>query len=324
MRLQLNPFIRGYRDFTVDRVLAITDDCEDRPILYRPLHDSQRHLRDVELHMCPCMFCDDFAIVAIGHSVSADLQERCLGCGTVRAILYAISADDFGTPVHVGDAYSADEARELVRRLTFETGHFNRCWEISSQHVSKKAMRYLEALSYESAPPGLLFEAFRVPPNRAIGCKLMNTPWTDNVLEQAAGLTQQLLRHSHLLAGVPDSLVRVLHSAATTDTRILILDPHASMLAGLLIDDDWMHPAHAQATELAHGPAIQQPVRELECSCCGGVTIGRQWWKREPGFEICTRCVALLQKLSIPFAEMTETYGNEGVHYNCTIMLVDD
>lgn len=38
----------------------------------------------------------------------------------------------------------AEAAENLVKRLTFETGHLSRCWEISSEHLPKEALDYLE------------------------------------------------------------------------------------------------------------------------------------------------------------------------------------
>ena len=39
------------------------------------------------------------------------------------AVVHTRSGDDFdGRPVHIGDTYSAEAAREVVQRLSFETG----------------------------------------------------------------------------------------------------------------------------------------------------------------------------------------------------------
>jgi hypothetical protein len=308
-------FVRGYRNFSIDRVLMITDE-DDRPPRYRPLHESQRHLRDDELEMLPCIFCDDFALVAVGQPVSRELQTQCPDSGVVRDILYQITADNFGTPVHVGDLYFSSEAREVARSLTFDTGCFSRCWEISSRHLPRKAFRYLQVLASEGSPPEVLFEAFHS--GRAVGCKLCCTPWRADLPPELEGTNSLELRHQQLLAGVPDSLVHVLHLAGVADTRILIFDPDAKVLPGLRIDRDWISPYRASAAKVVHGTPHEEAVRPLLCSLCGALTIGRQWLNREAGYGICATCVEWLRQRSTPPVEMLQTYGHEGVHFHCT------
>lgn len=42
---QLNPFIRGYESFRIERNLQITDEGDNLPC-YRALHETQQHLPD--------------------------------------------------------------------------------------------------------------------------------------------------------------------------------------------------------------------------------------------------------------------------------------
>ena len=143
--------------------------------------------------------------------------------------------DDNGTTRHIGDTQTLEAAREVVRRLSFETGHYSRCWEISSAHVTEGAMRYLEDMAATETPNGLLFVAFHIPCSPAIGVKLIATPWASANLLQIEGITAEQLRQEHLAQGVPPSLVEVLHQAATADVRILILDGDAATLNGLAL-----------------------------------------------------------------------------------------
>lgn len=123
----------------------------------------------------------------------------------------------------------------MVQQLTFETGHYSRCWEISTAHPTNQASQFLADLADSGKPTGLMFDAFRVPGCFAVGCKLYCTPWTDQNLAAFDGSTATQLRVEQFDAGVPESLVRVLHFAALADTRLLIFDPDASELAGLPI-----------------------------------------------------------------------------------------
>jgi hypothetical protein len=232
-----NPFVRGYQDLSVHRLLAITyeDDC---PPTYLPLHASQTHLRDDQVQRFPCVFCDDFALITEGQTVPDELDEQCQGTGVVRAVLYAVMADDFGTPIHVGDTYSEEAAREVVRRLTFETGHYSRCWEISSGHLPEATRQYLEDLARARTVTGLLFEAFLVPDSDAVGVKLIATPWTDGNLQKVEGRDAQALHNEQVDACVPEPLIAVMQLAALADVRLLIFDPNAPVLAGLPLYDD--------------------------------------------------------------------------------------
>ena len=237
MNPKTNPFIRGYSGLSIQRLVAIhyEDDC---PLSYLPLHESQSHLRDAEIARFECVFCDDFALISEGQNVPAELGDRCPSHGVALIVVYAVMADDAGQPLHVGDTYSHEAAREIVRRLTFETGHYSRCWEISAGHVTEDAMRYLEDLADTSTPTGLLFEAFRIPDSDAVGIKLIATPWTSEHLETVDGQNAEQLRREHERSGVPAPFLSVLHLAAMADIRILIFDPNAQVLNCLPLYDD--------------------------------------------------------------------------------------
>ncbi|ENO99066.1 hypothetical protein C667_00360 [Thauera phenylacetica B4P] len=232
-----NPFLRGYQKLRIDRTLCITteDDC---PPVWRPLHPSQAHLPNDQIALFPCVFNNDFALITEGQDIPEDLEARCQTEGVVRTVVYAVSGDDSGQPVHVGDTYSAEAAREVVRRLSFETGFYSRCWEISSAHLTAEAGRFLAELADIATPSGLLFVAFRIPYSPAIGVKLIATPWTDANLQPIEGITAEQLRQEHRNKGMPESLVEVLHRAAVADARMLVFDADAPILEGLTLYGD--------------------------------------------------------------------------------------
>ncbi|HBP6528075.1 ABC transporter substrate-binding protein [Pseudomonas aeruginosa] len=234
MNSPINPFTRGYHGFDIQRVAVIGYD--DRcPMTYLPLHDSQSHVPDEQLIHRRCSFSNDFVLVTEGLVVAAELDALCGGTGMILAVLYSICGDDNGTFRHIGDAQTLEAAREVVQHLRFETGHYSRCWEISSAHVTEDAIRYLEDMAETETPSGLLFTAFRIPCSPAVGVKLIATPWTNANLLQVEGITAEQLRQEHLGQGVPSSLVEVLHQAATADVRVLILDGDAATLDGLVL-----------------------------------------------------------------------------------------
>ncbi|MGE0278278.1 MAG: ABC transporter substrate-binding protein [Nitrospiraceae bacterium] len=237
MNANTNPFIRGYSGLSIERLVAIRyeDDC---PLTYLPLHESQSHLGDLDIARFECVFCDDFVIITESQTVPDDLDEQCSSHGVAQMVVYAIMATEAGKPFHVGDTYTAEAARDVIRRLTFETGHYSRCWEISSGHIPAGARVYLQSLADISTPTGMFFEAFRIPYSGAVGVKLIATPWTDENLEDVDGGNAQALRKEQTSAGVPEPLVELLHLAALADVRFLIFDPDAASLEGLPFYDD--------------------------------------------------------------------------------------
>ena len=101
-------------------------------------------------------------------------------------------------------------------------------------------MRYLEsrAGNFDSRPTGLLFEPFALTDCNGVGCKLIGTPWTDDNLVKIEGRPYSSLRQEQLDARTPVALIKVLYLAALADVRLLIFDPDAAVLDGLVIFDE--------------------------------------------------------------------------------------
>jgi hypothetical protein len=234
-----NPFARGYDNLRIERPLQITyeDDC---PPCFRAVHDSQAHLPNDELQLFPCLFNDEFALISEGQFIPDDLDERCQTTGLVRQVIYAVMGEVLSERYHVGDLYSLEETQAMVHHLSFETGHYSRVWEISTAHLPKEAMLYLEewVSHFASRQTGLLFELFTLPDCCGIGCKLIGTPWTDDNLLNIESQPYSSLRQEQLDAGTPEALVNVLYLAALADVRLLIFDPDAAALDGLAIFDE--------------------------------------------------------------------------------------
>ena len=184
--------------------------------------------------------CRDFALINEGQPVPDELNECCQSTGLVRQVIYAVMGEMLNERHHVGDLYSLEDAQAVIRRLSFETGHYSRTWEISTAHLTEEALRYLErwAGNFDSRPAGLLFEPFVLTDCNGVGCKLIGTPWTDDNLEEIEGCPYSSLRQEQLDAGTPAALVNVLYLAALADVRLLIFDPDAAAVDGLAIFDE--------------------------------------------------------------------------------------
>ena len=231
-----NPFVRGYDNLSIERLLLITyaNEC---PPFFRSIHDSQAHLPNDALELFPCLFNDDFALISEGQFIPDVLDECCPSTGLVRQVVYSVTGEMLSERHHVGDLYSLEEAQAMVHRLKFETGHYSRAWEISTAHLTGDALRYLEhrAGSFNTGPTGLLFESFALRDCNGLGCKLIGTPWTDENLMKIEGRPYASLRQEQLDAGTPKALVNLLYLAALADVRLLIFDPDAAVLDGLAI-----------------------------------------------------------------------------------------
>ena len=234
-----NPFARGYDNLHIERLLLITyaNDCLP---CFRSIHESQAHLLDDALELFPCVFNDDAALISEGQSIPDELEECFQSTRLVRQVVYAVTGEMLDERHHVGDLYSLEEAQAMVHRLSFDTGHYSRAWEISTAHLTDEALRHLESRvgNADSKPTGLLFEPFALPDCNGVGCKLIGTPWTDDNLVQIEGNLYASLRQEQLDAGTPEALVNVLYLAALADVRLLIFDPDAAVLDGLAIFDE--------------------------------------------------------------------------------------
>ncbi|MBS7425962.1 ABC transporter substrate-binding protein [Pseudomonas syringae] len=234
-----NPFVRGYDNLSIERLLLITyaNDC---PPCFRSIHDSHAHLPDDALELFPCLFNDDFALISEGQFIPDELDECCPSTGLVRQVVYSVTGEMLSERHHVGDLYSLEEAQAMVHRLKFETGHYSRAWEISTAHLTEEALEYFErrASNFNSGPTGLLFEPFALRDCNGVGCKLISTPWTDDNLVKIEDNPYSSLRQEQLDAGTPEALVNVLYLAALADVRLLIFDPDAAVLDGLAIYDE--------------------------------------------------------------------------------------
>ena len=56
--------------------------------------------------------------------------------------------------------------------------------------------------------------------------------------------------------------------------------------------------------------------KTLYCACCGGYTLGRQWFNQDIGYGLCSACaVRIKAKSCYTSAEFNRLYGEEGFHY---------
>lgn len=149
---------------------------------------------------------------------------------TVRALSYVVHAKDQEQTLVLGVQPSLEQAQRVVQRLSFETGHFSRCWEISAEHLPEEVLNQLFCIPSDRRD--LQLELFQNADQSVLGCKLRNTPWTETHLDLLS-ISPEALRQRQLDAGLPAEFVEILHLAGQADVRFLLFDPDATLLDGL-------------------------------------------------------------------------------------------
>ncbi|EMM5787095.1 hypothetical protein [Pseudomonas aeruginosa] len=170
---------------------------------------------------------DKLSIELIVHDLQAG--------STVREMSYVIHAQDQEHTLVLGIQPTLELARDIVQRLSFETGHFSRCWEISAEHLPEDVLNQLFLMRTDLH--ALQLEFFENANQSVIGCKLRNTPWTDQHLN-LFNTSSAELRQQQLDYGLPAELVEILHLAGQADVRFLLFDPDAALLDGLPVFKD--------------------------------------------------------------------------------------
>lgn len=149
---------------------------------------------------------------------------------TVRELSYVVHGQDQEQTQVLGVQPTLELARDIVQRLSFETGHFSRCWEISAEHLPEDVVNQMFLMRTDLHD--LQLEFFENSAQSVIGCKLRNTPWTDKHLD-LLNTNPADLRQRQLDYGLPVELVEILHLAGQADVRFLLFDPDAALLEGL-------------------------------------------------------------------------------------------
>ena len=79
------------------------------------------------------------------------------------------------------------------------------------------------------------------------------------------------------------------------------------------------HCKHVEMVE----KALESPIRTMECAVCGEATKGRQWWNRDTGYGVCSKCIKWLRETKKSTGKPRESeeqirdyYGMEGIHFN--------
>ncbi|RCM97839.1 hypothetical protein PA17_01701 [Pseudomonas aeruginosa] len=170
---------------------------------------------------------DKLSIELIVHELQAG--------STVRELSYVIHAQNQDQSLVLGVQPTLEQAQGIVQLLSFETGYFSRCWEISAEHLPEDVLNQLFLIRTDLH--ALQLELFENTYQSVIGCKLRNTPCTDQHLDLLNTCPAEL-RQQHLAYGLPAKFEGILRLAGQTDVRFLLFDPDAAFLDGLPVFKD--------------------------------------------------------------------------------------
>lgn len=111
-------------------------------------------------------------------------------------------------------------------------------WQVNLQHLTKAAQQQLAELIAKKARYEFeLFELFTLPSQtdgkELLAIKLLATPWTDARVKRLRGLSVTDLYQWQLDAGLPESLLAILHLAARDEIGLVVFEANAQVIAGL-------------------------------------------------------------------------------------------
>ena len=88
-----NPFVRGFNDLRIQRLLAILYDAK-APLCHLPPHPSQQHLDDEQLERRPCLFNDSDALIIPSNAPSTVDDDSHPNPGIAVQVIYGVFAHD--------------------------------------------------------------------------------------------------------------------------------------------------------------------------------------------------------------------------------------
>jgi hypothetical protein len=160
--------------------------------------------------------------------------------GYIDKTVHSVFAVRGDSDVLITDASSRQSAEDLIHQFSFQSGHYNRCWEINARHVPYWARSWIKHyVEVMNQPSEVFFQAFVIPNARggsSFGFRFFNTPWTHEHLA-SLGIDSRRLLEAQQIIDIPQPLIELLHLAAEANTHVLIFNPEAPLLAGLPIVD---------------------------------------------------------------------------------------
>lgn len=228
-----NPFIHGIDNTKISRQAFIRP-YDGEPAVFRPLSERQSHLPDHYILGCDCRIFADYAEVIEQQTAADDNDESDYSVGEIMQVMYSVEGKCGSENVHMGDHYFADAAQLAIDKISFDRSQVQRCWEISTAHVCEQANEWLLKHAGKKGL-GMFFDVAMMVDVFVI--KIISSPWDDENLMSIDSITAADLRQEHKKAGMPDSLINLLHLAAQAKVRFLVLDPDADNLDGLPVFD---------------------------------------------------------------------------------------
>ncbi len=127
---------------------------------YPQIAAEQQDVADDELIGHHSIFNETHALAVEPETVTDDQHTLYPGNGQVRAVVYAVRANENGKELHLGDTETLARAQGLLKRIQFETGFYSRAFEITSSHLPDDEWDELQDLVQHADTQRLMFECF--------------------------------------------------------------------------------------------------------------------------------------------------------------------
>lgn len=237
--VNFNPFQQGFSDFKIERLAMVY--TQDLPwcLHHASIHPSHEAMKDFEFENQEAVFDDHH--VSLKRCASKARLDECRYRGQLIKIIYRVLATEYASQVIIGQALSLLEAERMIYNIQIQTGHYNRCFEISSSHLPANDLRDLKERAEEipqivDAP--FLLDLFLINNERNdnfdLGIRLNRTPWTeDDLLQKVLCSGSTDLREDYLEDGLSTQLIDLLLLAGKADVRLIIFSDNAPILPRL-------------------------------------------------------------------------------------------
>lgn len=228
-----NPFTKGYERFSIERMLVISSENSDR-LIYLEMPMDLQSKQDSFFFGKACLFDQERAYLLDDLEKAASKQ---IQSGKIVSVVYHIEGYNGIYRCHIGDAITLDAAQDVVKQLSFMPGHFERCWHISTQHLSRFAFTLLQELFYEKNPDNTLLEVFPMHNGQSIGIQFFYS----KSLHRRMHLQNKLYAFSDCKDKLdrlfrnppPECLIDVLTLAYIARTSVLIISDQYPVVQGL-------------------------------------------------------------------------------------------
>lgn len=237
--VNFNPFERGCHSFKIERLAMIYTNDLPWCLHYALIHPSHSSRKDFEFENQEAIFDDHHANLA--RCAEKSRLDECRYRGKFIKIIYRVLATQYASQVIVGETLGLIEAERMIYNIQIQTGHYNRCFEISSSHLPANDLVCLRERA--SRLPAVidspyLLDLFLINNDYKegfdLGIRLNRTPWTEDQLTDKTKFQDiEEVKQFYLNEDLSPEFINLIIQAAQADVRFIIFSDNAPTLPKL-------------------------------------------------------------------------------------------